>query len=135
MDEKGRSVAPQALVRCGYAKWSDVLCGDYLRRDVSEQLDPQWRDRYAALGATVYTVQAGLAELRQRAPCDMWSWALKRQSQRVLVAVSWADAPHMPGMNPQNWGFFGNLRIPGGDYDFVRKALRRKLALSKRLAQ
>ena len=62
VDHKGRSVAPRALVRCGYAKWGDVFCDDYLRRDVAGQLNPQWRDRYAAMGATVYAVRVGLAE-------------------------------------------------------------------------
>ena len=48
----------------------------------------------------------------------------------MLVAVSRGDTPDVPGMNPQIWGLFGKLRIPGWDYDFVRKALWRKLAVS-----
>ena len=64
----------------------------------------------------------------------MGSWAAKWQSQRVLVAVSRGDAPNVPGMNPQIWGLFGKLRIPCWDYNFVRKALWRKLAVSSRVA-
>ena len=76
-DHKGRSVVPRAVVRRGYAKWGDVFWFDYLRRDVARQLNPQWWVWYAAMRATEYAVQVGLAEWRQRAPCDMGSWAAK----------------------------------------------------------
>ena len=66
--------------------------------------------------------------------CDMGSWAAKWQSQRMLVAVAKGDAPNVPRMNPQNWGLFGKLGSPCGDYDFVTKALWRKLAVASRLA-
>ena len=127
VDPKGRSVAPRALVRRTCAKWDDLFCGDYLRREVAGQLHWRLSDRYVAGGETMYTVQTGLAKWRRRAPCDIGSWASKWQSQHVLVAVSRGDAPRVPGMN---WGLFGKLRILGWDYDFMRKVLWHKLTVS-----
>ena len=77
----------------------------------------------AVLLSAVYSVQSGLAEWRQRAPCDMASGPVKWKSQDVLVAISRGATPPVAGMGSRTWGLFRKLRIPGWDYNFVRRAL------------
>ena len=120
-------------MRCGFASWREVFSDGYLRMDVSEQLKPHWRMVLASAGSAVHAVQSGLAEWRQRAPCDMGSWPVKWKSQNVLVAISRGAAPPVAGMGSRTWGLFHKLRIPGWDYDFVRRAPWRKLAVASRL--
>ena len=63
----------------------------------------------------------------------MGSWLVKWKSQNVLVATLRGAAPPVAGMGSQTWGLFRKLRIPGWDYDFVHRALRRKLAMDSQL--
>ena len=132
-DSRGRSAAPPKLVRCGFASWREVFSEGYLRLDLSRQLKPHWRVVLASAGFAVHSVQSGLAEWRQRAPCDMGSWPIKWKSQNVLVAIPRGAAPPVAGMGSWTWGLFCKLRIPGWDNDFVRRALWRKLAVASRL--
>ena len=132
-DSRGRSAAPPKMVGCGFASWREVFSDGYLRLDVSRQLKPHWRMLLTSAGSAVHSVQSGLAEWRQRAPCDMGSWPVKLKSQNVLVAISRGAAPPVACMGLRTWGLFHKLRIPGWDYDFVRRALWRKLAVASRL--
>ena len=120
-------------MRCGFASWRKVFSDGYLQLDVSRQLKLHWRKVLASAGSAVHWVQSGLAEWRQRAPCDMGSWSVKWKSQNVLVAISRGTAPSIAGMGSRTWGLFRKLRIPGWDYYFVRRALWRKLAVTSRL--
>ena len=132
-DSTRQSAAPPKLVCCGFASWREVFSDGYLRLDVSQQLKPHWRIVLASAGSAVHSVQSGLAEWRQRAPCDMASWPVKWKSQNVLVAISRRAAPPVAGMGSRTWGLFRKLRIPGWDYDFVCRGLWRKLAGASRL--
>ena len=63
----------------------------------------------------------------------MGSWPVKWKFQNVLVAIWRGAAPPVVGMGSRTWGLFRKLRIPVWDYDFVRRALWRKLAVATRL--
>ena len=60
----------------------------------------------------------------------MGSWPVKWKSENVLVVISRGAAPPVSGMGSRAWGLFRRLRIPGWDYDFVRRALWQKLAVA-----
>ena len=122
-DSSGRSAASLKLVRCGFSEWREVFSDSFLRLDVSRHLKPHWRKVLTSAGSAVHSVQSGLAEWRQQAPCDMGSWPTKWKSQNVLVAISRGATSPVAGMGSQTWGLFRKWRIPGWDYYFIRRAL------------
>ena len=121
---RGRTVAPTMAIKRGFLRWRDGAYDDYLKALKSAHLQ-----QFANGLATVLSVQSGLSQWRG----DLGCWLEKWFSQCMLLASSRRVISRPAGMRGSEWRAFSHLRVPGFDYDFVRKALWLNLPVAERL--
>ena len=114
-NSRGHTYYSPPLVRKGISTLSQMLQGGQLRTDV--KLPPTWLPVYAAGVKKILDLPV------QDLPAE---WA--RPGHKMLGALCPLERPQKR-QEPAVWQQFARLHMPGGQRDFMRKALWKKLAV------
>ena len=127
-----QTYAHMPSVRRGAVLLEHLMQSEVLQPAAVQTMAPTFRLKYPSVVHAVLAVQAGGAQWRSDAPCDMGKWAQAWRSRSLLLAAT-RDRMIFRPTGDRVWKVFSRLRVPSFDRDFIRRALWRKLTVAQRL--